>query len=45
MFTIIFMITFVMGFLTDKNAFFITSGLFAIAAAIESFTYKYFKNK
>ena len=45
MFTIAFIFTSIMGFLADRDAFFVASGLFAIAAAIESFTYKYFKNK
>lgn len=45
MFTIAFVLTFAIACLGERDIFCVASGLFAIASAIESFTYKYFKNR
>lgn len=34
-----------LGIINGKDALFIASSIFAVASAIESFAYKYFKNK
>lgn len=45
MFSLMSLIVFIVACFVDRDALFVASGLFAIAGAIDSFAYKYFKNK
>lgn len=45
MFFILVVFTFMYGILDSSVSWIISSGLFAIASAIEQASYKYFKNK
>lgn len=45
MFSILCILTFLIGAFDNRDILFIASSLFAIAGSIESFTYRYFKNK
>lgn len=43
MFTVAFLVTFILGFFGENEMMLMVSGLFAIASAIEQFSYKYLK--
>lgn len=45
MFFIMCILTFLIGAFGNRDILFIASSLFAIAGSIESFSYRYFKNK